>query len=89
MDAPAALVRVTSVRVLARYFIEIGFADGTEKVIDLEPHLWGEMFQPLVDDYALFRAVRVDPASGTIGWPNGADLSPRMLHTEAKATEPA
>ena len=59
------------------------------KVIDLEPCLWGEMFAPLTDDYDLFRRVTVDPDGGTICWPNGADLSPRMLYAEAKAAVPA
>jgi len=42
------LIDVTDVRVLARYVVELTFADGSERVIDLEPLLWGPMFEPLV-----------------------------------------
>ncbi len=63
-------------------------ADGSERVIDLEPLLWGAMFEPLVDDYELFRQVRVDPEAGTIVWPNGADISPRTLFAESKPAIP-
>jgi hypothetical protein len=58
------------------------------KVIDLEPHLWGEMFQPMLDDYQRFRRVTVDRQAATIVWPNDADLSPRMLYAEAKVAAP-
>jgi hypothetical protein len=79
----------TAVRVLARYFLELAFADGTERVIDLEPMLWGPMFEPLLTDYHLFRRVTVDAEAGTIVWPNGADISPRTLYLESKPSTPA
>jgi hypothetical protein len=37
------------------------------------------VFDPLVRDPALFRAVRVDESLGTIVWPNGADIDPDVL----------
>jgi hypothetical protein len=83
------LVRVTGVRVLSRYILELTFEDGSVKVIDLEPRLWGEMFAPLTEDYGVFRQVTVERESGTIAWPNGAMFSPRMLYAEAKAAVPA
>lgn len=81
-------VDVTSVRVLSRYIIELGFADGAVKVLDLEPFLWGEAFEPLRDDYAMFCAVEVDAEAGTIAWPNGADLSPRALYEQGREAVP-
>lgn len=84
----APLIRVTGVRVLARYIVELTFEDGAVKVLDLEPLLWGEMFEPLLADYDEFRKVSVDEVGGTICWPNGADLSPRRLYAEAKAVTP-
>lgn len=48
MSDLAPLIAVTGVRVLARYVVELTFADGSERVIDLEPLLWGPMFEPLV-----------------------------------------
>ena len=83
------LIDVTDVRVLSRYLVELTFANGDVRVIDLEPFLWGEMFEPLLADYTLFRSVRVDPEAGTIVWPNGADLSPRTLYAESKPAVPA
>jgi hypothetical protein len=83
------LIDVTDVHVLARYVVGLTFADGSERVIDLEPLLWGPLFEPLVADYGLFRQVRVDRDAGTIVWPNGADISPRTLLAESKPTCPA
>ncbi len=33
------LVDVTAMRVLRRYLVELDFADGAKRVIDLEPYL--------------------------------------------------
>ena len=89
MSELAPLVDVADVRVLDRHVVELTFADGSERVIDLEPLLWGPMFEPLVADYELFRQVRVDPEAGTIVWPNGANISPRTLFAESKPAIPA
>lgn len=89
MSDLAPLIDVTDVRILARYVVEPTFADGSERVIDLEPFLWGPMFEPLVTNYGLFRQVTVDPDAGTIVWPNGADVSPRTLFAESRPTVPA
>lgn len=89
MTELAPLIDVRDVRLLARYVVELTFADGSERVIDLEPLLWGPMFEPLLADYALFRQVTVDPDAGTIVWPNGADISPRTLFAESRPTVPA
>lgn len=78
------LIDVTAVRVVTGHVVELTFADGQVRVIDLEPMLWGEMFEPIRLDYDLFRRVHVDAEAGTIVWPNGADLSPRMLYAESK-----
>ncbi len=89
MSDLAPLIDVTHVRILARYVVQLTFADGSERVIDLEPLLWGPMFEPLLADYSLFRRVAVDSDAGTIVWPNGADISPRTLFTESRPTVPA
>lgn len=82
------VVDVTGVRVLSRYVVELDFADGERRVVDLEPFLTGPVFRPLVEDYTLFRAVEVDPELGTIAWPNGADISPRTLRRRSRAAMP-
>lgn len=85
----APLIDVTDVRMLSRYVVELVFADGEVRVIDLEPFLWGPMFEAILADYDLFRQVRVDRDAGTIVWPNGADISPRTLYAESKRAVPA
>lgn len=82
------IIDVTAVRVLARYIVELTFETGEVKVLDLEPLLDGPAFDPLVDDYDLFRQVRVDPEVGTVVWPNGADLSPGTLYERSRAAVP-
>ena len=88
MSDLSPVVDVISVRVLARYIVEMGFADGAVKVLDLEPFLWGDAFEPLRDDYGMFCEVEVDADAGTIVWPNGADLSPRVLHAQGRSAVP-
>ena len=76
---------VTAVKVLHDFVVGVTFDDGTVGEVDLRPHLWGPVFEPLRDDPALFAQVRVDADEGTIVWPNGADVAPEMLHREAAA----
>lgn len=71
---------VTSVEVIARRTLRLGFADGSVRVVDLTPFLWGRALERLATDDALFGAVAVDRVAGTIVWPNGADLDPDVLH---------
>ena len=83
------LVDVTSVRVLARYVVELSFDDGSTKVLDLEDRLTGPDFAWLLDDYKAFRAVTVCVDSGTIQFPNGAEFSAAGLWRAAKPALPA
>ena len=83
------LVTVTHVRVLSRYVLELTFDTGERKVLDVEPMLWGPVFEPVRGSYSAFCQVRADPDSGTIVWPNGADLAPDELYAKSKATIPA
>ena len=77
------LVHVTDVEVLHDHVVRLGFSDGCRGEIDLGPKLWGPVFETIADDYGYFCQVRVDAASGTIVWPNEADLAPEVLHAEA------
>jgi len=61
---------IIDVEVLHDHVVQLQFADGTTKTIDLDPYLHGPVFA----------AVRVDPDAGTIVWPNGADLAPDVLY---------
>lgn len=83
------VIDVVDVTVLGRYVLGLRFEDGSDRVIDLESILDGPMYEALLDDYELFRQVRVDEDSGTVVWPNGADISPRRLYAESKPKVPA
>ena len=58
--------------------VRLGFADGTQKEVDLEPYLRGPLFAAMRADPAAFRAVRV--VGSSIGWENGADIDPDVLY---------
>jgi hypothetical protein len=81
--------RVTAVRILARYVVELTFEGGERRVIDLEPLLVGPAFEELVSDYEAFCRVRVDDEIATIAWPSGADISPRTLYARSRPSVPA
>ncbi len=74
------LIGVRDVRVLTGYTVHVTFTDDTERDIDLEPHLWGPVFEPIRNDPKLFAAVFVDPIGQTLAWPNEVDLAPETLY---------
>ncbi len=74
------LVRVVAVRLLLGYEVELTFTNGVRKRFDLLPMLTGPIFEPMANDYDRFREVYVDTESGTIAWPNGADICPDVLY---------
>ena len=80
-------VRIKDVQPLHDYTLRISFSDGSSRDVDLEPELWGPMFEPLRDPDE-FRKVAVDADLGTIVWPNGADLDPDVLHGDGPPVEP-
>jgi hypothetical protein len=88
-EAEHLLVDVTAVRVLSRYVVELTFDDGDVRVLDLEDWLTGPDFAWLRDDYGAFRAVTVNPESGTIMFPNGAEYSASGMYLAAKPAIPA
>lgn len=76
--------RISNVRHVERYRLELEFDDGTRADIDFTDRILGRggVFIPL-EDVAFFKQVRVDPEAGTIVWPNGVDLDPDVLCSEA------
>ena len=74
-----AIHRIASVQPRNHYTLALTFGDGTERTVNLEPMLEGELFGPLRDP-ALFAAVTIDPEVHTVVWPNGADMDPAILH---------
>ena len=65
------------------YRVWLKFADGVSGGVDLEPDLWGEMFEPL-RNRQLFLALKLDRELGTLVWPNGADLAPEYLYRKLR-----
>lgn len=77
---------VRSVAYWAEYKLILEFESGVRKLVDLGPHLEGEIFQPLKDlDY--FKTVSVNPDLDTIVWQNNADFSPDFLYEIGQSCE--
>jgi hypothetical protein len=71
--------RLTEAHYVRDYVIWLRFQDGAEGEVDLEPQLYGEVFEPL-KALEYFRRFRVDPELHTVTWPNGADFAPEFLY---------
>jgi hypothetical protein len=79
------LYDVTDVEILGHYRLRLTFSDGLIGDVDLSDlRDWGGVFAPLRDPDT-FAQVRVDPETGTITWPDGADLAPEVLYERASA----
>ena len=77
---------VRSVTYISEYKLLLSFEDGSVRLVDLEPHLDGEIFEPL-KDINYFKTVWVNPDLDTIMWDNGADMSPDFLYEIGKPVE--
>ncbi|MBI5633254.1 MAG: DUF2442 domain-containing protein [Nitrospirae bacterium] len=81
---PRAPWRVTDVKVLSTYRLEVCFADGLKGVVDMSKLVQSEdagVFSALRDD-SLFRQVRIE--LGVVTWPGDIDLAPDAMHTAMK-----
>jgi hypothetical protein len=83
MNAMEQLVDVTAVEVLGDYRLRLTFADGTVGDVDFTAREWQGVFEPLGDP-AYFARVDVDSEAGTIAWPDGLDMAPEPLYSEAR-----
>jgi len=73
------LYKVTAFEIVGDYTIRVEFDDGSERIIDFRPVLYGEMWGAL-QDLSLFTQVELDPIAHTLSWPNGADFDPETLY---------
>lgn len=71
---------ITGVEVMDGFSVRLTFADGSVRDVDLEPLLRGLIFAEIRGDRDLFAQVFVDEETGTIAWPNGADMDADVLH---------
>lgn len=79
--------RIKQVEYIHRYILRLVFSDGQEGEIDFESRVAGRggVFEPL-EDIEFFSKVMVDPEAHTLIWPNGVDLDPDVLYSEATGT---
>ena len=66
--------------------IRLTFSDGREKTVDFKPWLEGPIFEPLRSE-EYFRQFFLE--SGTVCWPNGADIAPETLYSATGVEEAA
>jgi hypothetical protein len=69
--------------------VHLEFSDGSAREVDLATLMRGALFERIATEDDAFREVRVDEDSGTICWPNGADLDPDVLHGDFHPPGPA
>jgi len=76
--------RVSGVRHINDYELEISFSDGTVASLDFRKRIVGRggVFVSL-ENINVFAQVAVDRESGTLVWPNGVDFCPDVLYAEA------
>lgn len=82
------VLHVDSVQALDGYSLRLEFSDGAIKDVDLSHELYGEVFEPL-KEIGFFRRVAVNPETGTIEWPNGADFAPEFLYEAGRPVHQA
>jgi hypothetical protein len=74
--------RVTHVKVLPDFRLEVSFADGLSGIVDMSSEAFDGVFAPMADP-AFFTQARVE--DGVVVWPNGVDIAPDALYDEVAA----
>ena len=79
--------RVKDVQHVRNYILRLTFSNGEVAELDLGPSIRGRggAFTPL-EDVEYFARVTVDPVARTLVWPDGVDLDPDVLYSEATGT---
>ena len=72
------ILRVVSAEVCGPHLLRVGFNDGSARRVDVLPLLCGPVFIALRDP-DFFARISLNPLTGTVEWPNGADLAPEAL----------
>ncbi len=74
---------VTQASVPRHGVLRLTFADGTTGEVDVLGRMNGPVFERARTS-AGFSEVTVDPESGTVCWPGGADLAPDTLYERVR-----
>jgi uncharacterized protein YjbK len=77
------LLWITNAKYLNNYRIELEFNDNKKGVLDFEPYLNKQIFEPL-KNVSFFKEFKLN--SWTIEWENGADFSPEFLYNNLLKT---
>ena len=76
--------RVSGVRHISNYKLELTFSDGTIASLDFEKRIVGRRgVLESLENVDYFAQVSVDREAGTLVWPNGVDFCPDVLYAEA------
>lgn len=75
------MLRVSKVKYLHDYSLQVAFNDGKIKTVDLGDLVrWGGYYFAPLRDIEKFKNVSMDDLKYSICWTNGADLSPNTLY---------
>lgn len=75
------IIKVTAVRALDDYQLELTFNTGETRIFDALPYLEKGIFTEL-KDVSYFRSVRL--AFGSVAWPHEQDFGPESLYAESR-----
>jgi hypothetical protein len=78
--------RITEVKVLAQYRLDLVFDDGTRGTVDLSELVGKGVFSPW-RDYSAFERVRIG-SSGELVWDDQVDLCPDALYLKVTGKKP-
>jgi len=75
---------MTHVAVVRHGVLRLRFADGVAGEVDVLERMRGPVFQNARTEDG-FAQARLDPESGTVIWPGGADLAPDTLYVRVSS----
>ena len=78
------LIDVARVQPLPNRNLDLTFENGFQGIVEMDRVVksYSGVFAPLLQD-DFFRQVTVNAELGTVVWPNGADLCPDVLYSQA------
>ena len=74
---------ITDVAIVRHGVLRITFGDGVKGEVEVLDRMWGPVFEEARTPEG-FEKVAVDPESGTVVWPGGADLAPDTLYERVR-----
>ena len=74
---------ITDVSVIRHGVLRLTFADGLEGEVDVLDRMRGPVFESARGTEG-FAEASIDPETGTVVWPGGADLAPDTLYVRVR-----